>query len=378
MKKKIVFLMVLLLFFINCKPKHDEIEKTIENGIEVVLNKIEPYKTNGISLTLQLEFVFSIDTEKEECLEMGLIGIETFDVDSEGNIYLIQWQSKENYIYKFDHQGTFIKSFLRYGQGPGEIVWGGTVLVNPLSEIYAKDPSKRKFLIYSKDGEFLREVIIGRHLHPIPLKNGKYFIFWQDQNPEFFTDYIAVSDAEFDQVTELGVLRWANPSNNKREVNGSRMIHGFSKDEIFVGHSKRGYEIHVYDLEGTLIRKIRKKFTPVDVSDEYKEAFYKSFPEGYPYRANYYFTKSWPPFRYLFTDDMGRLYVMTYEEGSRSGEYIYDIFNPDGVFISRMSLDNLEHNRPITAKAKNNRLYYLHIKKSGYKELVVCRMHWVE
>ena len=79
----------------------------------------------------------------------------------------------------------------------------------------------------------------------------------------------------------------------------------------------------------------------------------------------------------MFTDDEGRIYVMTYEEGDEPGEFIYDIFNPEGAFIARTKLDNLdERNRITPAKAKNNRLYYLHIKENGYKELVVCRMRW--
>ena len=93
-------------------------------------------------------------------------------------------------------------------------------------------------------------------------------------------------------------------------------------------------------------------------------------------RDNYYFTRYWPPFRYLFTDDEGRIFVLTYEEGVNPGEYMYDIFNSQGVFIGRTSLGNVGRAYPLTARAKKNRLYYLQEKESGYIELVVCKIRW--
>ena len=89
-----------------------------------------------------------------------------------------------------------------------------------------------------------------------------------------------------------------------------------------------------------------------------------------------------PPFQYFFTDDAGRLYVMTFEQGEKPEEYIYDIFNPEGLFIGRMSLDNsgnevtAKWGGPFEAKARSNHLYSLRIKTSGYMELVVYKMIW--
>ena len=124
------------------------------------------------------------------------------------------------------------------------------------------------------------------------------------------------------------------------------MIDRASKDKIYIGNSERGYEIRVYDLEGNLLRD------------------------------NYYFTKNWPPFRYLFTDDEGRIFVLTYEEGVNSREYMNDIFNSEGVFIGRVSLGNVGRFYPLTVRVKKNRLYCLREKESGYKELVVYKMNW--
>ena len=78
----------------------------------------------------------------------------------------------------------------------------------------------------------------------------------------------------------------------------------------------------------------------------------------------------------FFQDDECRLFVKTYEEGDNPGEYMFDIFNPDGIFISRKSLNIYSLGEKICAMAKRNRLYCLREKKSGYKELVVYKMRW--
>lgn len=376
--KKTICLISILIFSSFCGPKQDVVEKIIEDGVEIVLNHLEPYKIEGNPSTLHLDYEFTLDTEDEELLDIGLIGIESFDVDSEGNIYLIQWQSQENYVYKFDSFGRFLKSFVRFGQGPGELAWGGMVLVNVQGEIMVKDPTRTEFLVFDRDGNLLREIQLGKTVSPLPLDNGNYLITWQegDRNPEFYLDYVGLWDSNLEERKELDVLKWANPNVTRYEVNGNKLIHGMTFKEIFVGHSKRGYEIHVYDSSGNILRKIRKNYKPTKVSEEYKKTFFDRYPDNHPYRTNCYFTNNFPPFRYLFPDDEGRLYVMTYEESEKPGEFLYDIFNSEGIFVGRTKLDNVDNNRPTPVRAKNKRLYYLHVKESGYKEFIAYKMRW--
>jgi hypothetical protein len=96
----------------------------------------------------------------------------------------------------------------------------------------------------------------------------------------------------------------------------------------------------------------------------------------------------WPsyktPFRKLFTDTNGRLYVMTNErEGERT--YWYDIFTTEGVFIGRTKLDSVKINyyqgkryddRALRIMARGDRLYCLREKDTGYIALTICRMEW--
>ena len=129
-------------------------------------------------------------------------------------------------------------------------------------------------------------------------------------------------------------------------------------------------------------RIIKKDYEPIKVSDEYKKERIKLREDMKkkgipPPPAKLYFPEYWPAFKELFADETGWLFVMTYEISSNPREFVYDIFNPDGIFIGKMSLDNYRGTyRPFPAKAKNNRLYCIREKESGYKELVVYKMRW--
>ncbi len=276
--KKLIYLVVIISLFLYCFPKQEKIEKIIEDGVEVVLNHTEPYKVKGEPVTLTIEEEFSIDTEKEKMLDIGLTGIETFDTDSEGNIYVIQWQARENFIFKFDKEGNYLVSFCKKGQGPGEIEYGGNVLVNPKGEIIAKDPSKRKFALYDRKGNFLNETQMKKVNRMLPLENGKYFVFWIEDTPELRKRWVGVSNSEFENIKELDFFQFPNPINVKSPVNRDRLVYAVSKDRIYIGNSERGYEIQVYDLDGNLMQKIRKEYEPVEVLEDYKKSYFERFP----------------------------------------------------------------------------------------------------
>jgi len=94
-----------------------------------------------------------------------------------------------------------------------------------------------------------------------------------------------------------------------------------------------------------------------------------------------YFPKYMPPYQSFFCDDEGRLFVMTFEKGTNKGEYIYDVFDPEGRFMSRVGLGNYGDwdvivRSQLVVIAKQNRLHCIQQKESGYKELAVYKMKW--
>ena len=71
---------------------------------------------------------------------------------------------------------------------------------------------------------------------------------------------------------------------------------------------------------------------------------------------------------------------MTYEKGENPGEYMYDIFNPEGVFIGRKSLNLRWADLYFGVKyqtIKNDKLYCYREDENGFMEMVVYKMRWV-
>lgn len=381
MKKPTLIILVLSLFFC-CGRGPERVRRIVTDGVDTVLNGIDPYVLKGEPGRLRLEKMFSIDTEDENQLKAGLTDIETFDVDAAGNIYLIQWNTKGNYIYKYDKDGHLLTSFCRNGQGPGEIEWGGTVMAGASGELIAKDPSQPKFVVYSEDGRFLRETRLPRILGIDQVfDDGSYLVSWQDEDDELenYVNHVAVCASGFNDMNELGTYQFPIMGVAKAILVGQgAFIFGASKDNIFIGNSSWGYEVRVFSWDGKLLRKIRKEYRPVPIGEGFKRAFLARISDGSPRKERYRFADNWPPFRYLFADDEGRLYVMTRETGPNAGEFRYDIFSPQGAFIGRMSLGNSGLSYPHTARARKGLMYSLNEKPNGYKELAVYRMNWEE
>ncbi len=375
--KKIAILIVALTLFSFCLSKQNKVEKIMEGGVEVVINHLEPYKIKGQPATLILEKEFSIDTEKDDIMKTGLGQLHTFDLDSEGNIYLMDAKPQQNIIFKFDRNGSFMTSFVRKGQGPGESPFPFYFQISHLDEFAIMDHGKEKLLIFGREGSPKKEMPIEPLSYRFkPLFNGKFlFLEMQFEPPSTDIQLLSLYSPDLKDKKEIQKMKTPNPFTGKQaKATPYMFVWNNSDRNIYVASEESGYEISVFDLEGSLKRKIKKDYRPVEVSEEFKKYVEKAAPENV--KKNLYFPRHMPPLQYLFADDEDNLFAMTYETGKRANEHIYDIFNPEGALIARMSLDNYSDLRPMEAKARKKRLYSLREKESGYKELVVYRMIW--
>jgi len=377
--KKISTLLVIFLL-ISCNLKEQKVERIYENGIEIIINQINPYKIKGKLSNFTLKKEFSIDTEKDEIAKTGLVDIENFDIDSEGNIYLLTGKGGKNLIYKFNKNGNFLFSFCKKGEGPGE-------LMHPLSTSFFTDFKDRiiirdirinKFCFFNKNGKLIDEIKCSPNFTFIfPLPNDKFLILkriWNHNADYHIQDYYSLSDKGLKEIIKLNERKIPNPLKGKM-IKGIYYTYpcAISDKYIFIGNQEKGYEISVYDFNGNLIRKIRKKYKKVPISDGYKKNF-ESLPDFI--RKKIQFSKYMPPFHSFFTDNDGRLFVMTYEKGGKSNKYFYDIFNSNGIFICRKSLNIFFDRSHIYAKVKNQHLYCIQEKESGFKQLIVYKIKW--
>ena len=394
MKMKKILCLTLIAFVISfCGPKQEEAGRIVEDGAEVVLNPLEPQTIQGEPDTLLLEQEFMIDFEREDLREKGIREIIGLDVDSDGNIYFIVSRSLDDLILKFDAEGNFLLSFGRRGEGPGELRAPRYIRVDESEQIQIADNSRNKIYVFDKSGKLIRIFkLASNHRIATRLENGNILAMKSqfDQEDGWIEYPVILCDKDLKEIKILHSGRTLQNFTLSKKINASLIYMDFnvlrtSKGLICVGNYRGEYELLIYDTEGALIRKIRKEYEKVRVSEQLKEDVLnwgRSFPTFEQMKEKVYFPEFHPPFQFFFLDEENRLYVMTYEKGKGLNSFIYDIFNPDGLFIGRTELDNHGSSSfsitgipvPLDAVAKNGRVYSLREKESGYKELVVYGM----
>jgi len=379
--KKIILVISVLSLLICCGPKQDEVERIIEDGVEVVINHLKPYKIKDELSNLSLEKEFSIDLSRDEIAKRGLADIFAIDVDSEGSIYILNGKPLDYFIFKFDKDGKFLMSFARNGQGPGETEGGMYLGIDNRDNIIITDMRGLKSLIFDKNGELIEEIHFPeRKFAWYPLENGNYFAYWRNYTtPEadYFDDFFDLYDTKYEKIKVLDTRKWLTPRKNGIRANLIVPVFTWrkSREYIFIGNEDRGYEIWMFNLEGNLLRKINKEFVPVKV--QIPEEKKKEFIGLWGPDVRVWFSEYWPPFSSFFPDDEGRLFVQTFEQGISPKEYLYDIFSPEGAFIGTKSLNILPSNAyQVYAVARKHRLYCVQEKEGGYKELAVYKMFW--
>ena len=371
----------MIILTISCGPKQEKIERYMKDGVEVIVNHLEPYQIKGEPTTLHLEEEFTIDTEKDYVAEKGLVDMDNFDVDSKGNIYCLHNRSSENCIIKFNENGSCADAFGRRGRGPGEVNDTMFMSINNRDEIIIQNFFEPKLLVLSSNGKLINEISASANLPDVKqMRNENFFAYeLSSSGPGTGQAVWSVFSPEFEKIKEI----------EKQGIQGDgskfayeRHISYATEENIYIGKKSKPYEVWVYNSEGDLKRIIKKDYEPVKISDEYKKERIKLREDMKkrgipPPPAKLYFPEYWPAFYTLFADETGWLFVMTYEISRNPWEFVYDIFNPDGIFIGKMSLDNYRGMyRPFPAKARNNRIYCIREKESGYKELVVYKMKW--
>ena len=82
------------------------------------------------------------------------------------------------------------------------------------------------------------------------------------------------------------------------------------------------------------------------------------------------------------TDVEGRLFVVTCEKDSATGQNMCDVFSPDGTYIARAPLGYFDilkwmfEGQPGDVVIRNGRVLCVRDKDSGFREVIVSSMIW--
>jgi hypothetical protein len=307
---------------------------------------------------------------------MGVPG--EFDVDAGGNIYVVAFKNTEKFVYKFDSAGNLRNSFGKYGQGPGELQWPFRPTIMNGQHLSLFDGQKKTFFVFDGQGRCLEEKHLPGASLIEPLPNGKYLVkAFIDElgTKESYVMGLYLYDREFRKIKELDRRSYSMDSS----VFIPYFMWRSTPKYIYVINQNRAYEIWVFDLDGNPVKKITKDFKPVHATDELIKLIVG--PDAANNRAviDRFLPNPMPPMSQIFVDDEDRVYAITYERGESNYETMIDIFDRDGVLISRKSLNLFWaklYMGPHYTFATNGSLYFYREKENGYNVLFRYKMNW--
>lgn len=254
-----------------------------------------------------------------------------------------------------------VKQFGRKGEGPGEFKNIPMLKVFP---DYLLINSYGKFMYFSRNGEFLREK-----------KTPGMFILWVFPVGENFVGMelkinreskknltgITIFDKDLKKIKVI-----AESDRRRRGISGKFEMeiirdsfrYEVCGENVYVGDTKKGFFIEVFNSKGNKLFKIKKEYEKLEVTDEYKNNFIKSMKES-PFfnqvKDNVKFTsrKYFPAFR-NFRINNGKIYVFTYKKKDKDKKKEVIVMDLKGSILKKTFLPD-----GVISSINNDRFYYL-------------------
>jgi hypothetical protein len=334
----VVLLVAAAVFLAENGLQAQEIQIKTENGIPVVYNPKEPVLIKGRPVKITLKEDFTIGKDSEDA-NYTFSGLQHVQVDEQEYIYAADW--KETLIKVYDKNGKHVRSFGRKGQGPGEIGLPFYLGIFQGNKIVVNDQANAKFIIYSREGELLKEIPTGKYRFVTRFKVDSEGCIY------------AISRT-FDQTKTIFELKKFSPSFDPLETFASfevmrtpQVVPAFSpaifvqitRDENIVWFDPLKYEITLINREGKALRRIIKDWDPVKITEAHEKRLVQQTwgDRGIRPGVKFEVPKHFPPVRGFYIDDEDRIYVRTYDYINKGGGQLdrYDVFDPEGRYIAK-------------------------------------------
>ena len=216
-----------------------------------------------ISLVLMLSMILN----SEKIITLNEVGKPGLMEILDGNLYIMEGSK----IFLYDlKEKKFIKSFCKKGEGPGELK------VNPGVSNFLSTTSNSiiavsmdKMIEFSKDGKMLKEMKIPAFTNFIyPVKNG--FIGMKFKIGKKPVISVNILDEKFEKKKEL-YSQQLSGGNNLIDLTADGVNITVENNKLYVEESAKGFEISIFDMNGVLIKKIKKDVPKIKFNDEHKK-----------------------------------------------------------------------------------------------------------
>jgi hypothetical protein len=364
MKTKFLFILIVIIFVsITCSKaiKEDKTEwkgkVEYEGEVRVIKNPADPVYGE---IHLDLEEELSIGNENDENYMFN--GVTDLAADSQGNIYVLDRMNFR--IQKFDHNGQYLQTIGRKGQGPGEFERPARLFLDIQDNIYVTDGGRRiegrMIKIFNSRGEFVQVIRLESPISDFHVDSDGNILANIAQAVERGTIKAVVkmnSEGKMiKKIAEFSDVKTVRKKSSEREAS-FRVSHHYTPrlsfspidGQTFLYAYSTEYQVYVINKDGKLVLKIQKEEAPHSISQREKERIIEileesisrsgaTWPKGVLEEACD-FPPTRPFFLWAIADNRQRLFIWRVKSVlDESEEREYDIFNKEGYFIYRAKI----------------------------------------
>lgn len=278
---------------------------------------------------------------RERDKEFKFIYVAGLGIDEEGNIYVLDSKAAE--VKVFDANGRFLRVIGSPGQGPGEFQYPRFIQIfEERRELFIMDPHAQRFLYFSLEGDYLRQVStarsVGGVLSPIKWDDAGHLTAFIILPPPEGRELVKFN-ADMDRLMVIAKQGINEHSSRWEYQAASPGLHGavFRDGRVIWGNSAT-YELTIINPEGKIVGKITRAVRPVRIGEDWKKRAEERFQRLSVGKSGFklVFPKHFPFFHRISVDDQGRIFVLTYETAGGPGDHgSCDVFDPDGRYMGK-------------------------------------------
>jgi hypothetical protein len=373
MKAFIRLILCLLLIIGFISYTEGQKAKTVDK-VKVIQNKEKPQPPKGVHsrVSFDLESVIG----KSDDPDKSFSEVSSFVVDDSGTIYALDFKDRK--IKVFDNAGHFVRSFGEHGQGPGELDMPAGIHLTPDNKLIIEDATARKLVYFTLEGTYIKHISLVDRMALVSLlmdHEGNFMGREMTVEGEKLFFEIKKLNPELKSLFPLDKIEFAIPvpgSGNKINLMDMFSAYQFDSSGNIYYSRNRDYEIKVYTPEGEHFKSIKKDYEPQKVTEKDIEEILERFPNigAVNVREMFEFPKTFPPFQSFTLDEDGRIFVRTWEKGKNKGEYVYDVFDTEGVYIASFP------SKMDIRVWKNGKAYSYEEDEEGFKIIKKYGVRW--
>lgn len=294
---------------------------------------------------------------------------QMIDVE-EGRLYVTEGVNIHIYSLK---DFSLVKKFGKAGEGPREFkinpVGGIGQLVIAAYEGKLCVNSDTKLSYFSLDGEFIKEIKIPPFQVYFPVKDKFVASGTSEGEDQQIYLNIGLYDAGLKMIKELYRSDMAIGFSASFDFPINNFSYPVYKDRVYVVAGKEGFVIDIFDLQGDRLKRIQKKYTPLKVTESYRQQIMQWFQKSSQYKQFYELLKERITFKSHFGAvqnmmvENDRIYVFTFQKKDDLTELIIMDLKGEELARKYVPLTGIPGNMlEMPAYTIDNHYYYILIE----------------